>query len=327
MTRKTEMRANGCLLLTALIWGFSFASQRIAAQYMTGFAFNGLRFLMGAAVLLPVMLYIGKKSGSLPHGKRQWKTALLSGISMGIILFAASGMQQIGLETTSAGKAAFITGLYVVLVPVVGIFLKKRNHPSLWAGVVFAAVGLYFICVTQEFTIMTGDLYEIGGAALWTCHILMADRFLQRMDALVLSFLQVATCGVMSLAASLLFENMSWAAFPADAVPPLIYSGIFSVGVAYTLQLIGQKSAKPAHAAILLSMEAVFATIAGFLLLGEDLGGRVYIGCALMITGMLAAQYPVLRSGHVSDRKRGTGETTTAQGSKKQTDGAMENAG
>jgi drug/metabolite transporter (DMT)-like permease len=226
------------------------------------------------------------------HAITQGITAALpGGIIAGCILFMASAFQQTGLATTAAGKAAFITGLYIVLVPLLGIFLKHRISLFTWAGVAAATIGLFLLSVTEQFTIASSDLLLLFGAFLWAVHILVIDHFTKKLDGLQLSLIQFSTCGALSLAAACGFEKISLTGV-YHALVPLLYGGICSVGVAYTLQVLGQRYAKPAHAALILSLESVFAGLGGFLILHEDLGLRGYLGCVLMLTGMLFSQLP-----------------------------------
>lgn len=208
---------------------------------------------------------------------------------MGVVLFIASSLQQIGLSYTSAGKAGFITGLYIVIVPILGLFLKHRISKLTWMSVILAAVGLYFLSVTSSFTMAKGDVFEIIGAFFWAVHILLIDNFTKKADPLKLSFIQFAACSVLSLAVALITENIT-ASGLINAAIPILYGGICSVGIAYTLQAVAQKNAKPSHAAIILSMESVFASIGGLLILHENLGARGYLGCALMLAGVLLSQ-------------------------------------
>jgi drug/metabolite transporter (DMT)-like permease len=283
------MKSNVLLMLTALIWGFAFVAQRVGMQYVGAFTFNGVRFALGSISLIPLLIYFNKKKTAEQAEEATSASALVPGIIAGSILFLAASLQQIGLAYTSAGKAAFITGLYIVLVPLFGIFLKHRIKLSTWAGVALAVVGLYFLSVNEDFSIAKGDFLEIIGAFFWACHILAIDYFTKKVDALKLSFVQFVSCAVLSMAVAFIFEDISISGLK-QALIPILYGGLFSVGIAYTLQVVGQKHAKPSHAAIILSMEAVFAALGGALLLSENLGGRGYVGCALMFAGMILTQ-------------------------------------
>lgn len=284
----TKLSSNLFLFLAAAIWGFAFVAQRIGAQYVGSFTFNGVRFALGSLSLLPLLVYFNKssKAGSVSHTRRAWP----SGILAGIVLFIAASLQQVGVTYTNAGKAAFITGLYIVLVPLLGVFLKHKIRLGTWIGVVVAIVGLFTLSVTERFSIEKGDLLVLIGAFFWAVHILLIDHFTtMNVDALKLSCVQFVTCSILSLAVALGFEKISLHGLLL-ALIPILYGGICSVGIAYTLQVIGQKHAKPSHAAIILSLEAVFASIGGILILHEQLNFRGYLGCALMLFGMLLSQ-------------------------------------
>ncbi len=288
------MKSNAILLLTAAIWGFAFVAQRVGMKYVGAFTFNGVRFALGSLSLVPLIIYFNsKKPAADAEGGREEKapeeSALIPGIIAGLILFCGASLQQIGLAYTTVGKAAFITGLYIVLVPLLGIFLKQRTSINTWIGVVLAVIGLYFLSVNEDLTIGLGDFLEIMGAFFWAVHILVIDRFTKKIDALKLSCIQFVACSLLSMATALIFEDISISGL-GQAIIPILYGGVLSVGVAYTLQVVAQKNAKPSHAAIILSMESVFAALGGALLLHENLGVRGYAGCALMLAGMIFAQ-------------------------------------
>ncbi|KUO77038.1 MAG: hypothetical protein APF77_17390 [Clostridia bacterium BRH_c25] len=287
--KNQEMKSNALLMLTAAIWGFAFVAQRVGMQYVGAFTFNGVRFALGSISLIPLLIYFKKRKAAEPAEDTASASALIPGIIAGTILFLAASLQQIGLAYTTAGKAAFITGLYIVLVPLFGIFLKHRIRMNTWVGVILAVGGLYFLSVNEDFSIAKGDFLEIIGAFFWAAHILTIDYFTKKVDALKLSFVQFAACSVLSMAVALIFEDISVSGLN-QALIPILYGGLFSVGIAYTLQVVAQKNAKPSHAAIILSMETVFAAVGGALLLNENLGGRGYFGCALMFAGMLLTQ-------------------------------------
>lgn len=284
-----RLRSNLLLLLAAAIWGFAFVAQRIGAKYLGSFTFNGVRFALGSISLLPLILFFNKKQKTDTEPAPSTKSSLKAGIIAGFILFIAASLQQLGMTETTAGKAAFITGLYIVLVPVLGIALKHYIRFNTWIGIVIAAVGLYFLCVTESFSIARGDILELIGAFFWAVHILLIDRFTKKVDVLKLSFFQFVTCSILSLIVAGITENITLSGL-WNAGIPILYGGICSVGIAYTLQVVGQKHAQPSHAAIILSMETVFASIGGLIILKENLGVRGYIGCLLMLAGMLLAQ-------------------------------------
>lgn len=303
--RNRHLQSNLLLLLTALIWGFSFVSQTVGMRHLGPFTLNALRFFLGALSLLPILFYFRRKRSKdeersllAAESKGQatvapepvlTRAAVFGGIMIGLVLFAGISFQQIGMMYTSTGKAAFITGMYIVLVPVFGLVLGKRTRRNTWIGVALATVGLFLVCVREDFTIGFGDLLEIIGAGLWAVHILVIDHYSKKFDAILLSFLQFMICSVLSIIAAMLFETISTQSILAAALQ-VLYGGFLAVGVAFTLQVVGQKHADPSHAAIIFSLEAVFAAIGSTILLGENLGVRGYAGCALMLLGMVATQ-------------------------------------
>jgi len=269
----------------------AFVAQRVSLDHLGAFTFNGLRFALGALSLVP-LTFLFKPSG-LTKDQAAWKPALVPGVIAGCVLFAAAGLQQVGLIWTTAGKAAFLTGFYILLVPVFGVFLKR--HPSLgvWLGAALALVGLYFLSITADFTMGFGDGLQLIGAVFWAVHILVIDRFVPTLDPLKLSVVQFAVCSVLSFAVAIPFETFTWVGFQG-ALVPLLYAGFGSVGIAYTLQVVGQRGIAPGPAALILSLETVFAALGGGVLLGETLGPRELWGCALMLAGMVLAQvWPV----------------------------------
>ncbi len=294
------LKANLLLLLTAVIWGFAFVAQRVGAAYVGPFTFNGVRFALGSLSLIPLILFlngrppsVGLQDGSSDRGSL--RIVVPAGLVAGLVLFAGASLQQAGLmyADTTAGKAAFITGLYIVIVPLLGVFVKRYAGLSTWLGAVVALVGLYFVCIKQGFSISFGDLLELVGAFFWAGHILLIDHFTnQKVNALKLACTQYAVCSLLSLATALGFEAITLTGL-RDAAIPILYGGILSVGIAYTLQIFGQKHAQPAPAAIILSLEMVFAAIGGAIVLHEGLGARGIAGCALMFAGMLLSQLQV----------------------------------
>lgn len=288
-----RLGANMLLLLTAAIWGFAFVAQRVGSQYVGAFTFNGVRFALGSISLIPLILYFDKrkKRGSTDEAKVKVnvKKSILPGVVVGIVLYLAAALQQVGLIYTTVGKASFITGLYMVFVPIIGIFLKHKVEKNSWIGVVIAVIGLYLLSVNENFSIAYGDLLEVIGAIFWAIHILTIGYFSSKMDALKLSCIQFATCSFLSLVTALIFEQITMSGI-SQALVAILYGGLLSVGVAYTLQVVAQKNAKPSHAAMILSMESVFGAIGGALLLGESMSSRGYIGCTLIFGGILVSQ-------------------------------------
>lgn len=289
----SALKSNLLLLLAAAIWGLAFVAQRVGMDHIGPFAFNGIRFVLGSLSLLPLILHLRRKPQPTRPGNSI--NAVKAGILAGLVLFAGASLQQIGLIYTTAGKAAFITCLYIVLVPILGIFLKHCISRTTWFSSLLALGGLYLLCVKENFSVSYGDLLELVGALFWSVHILLIDHFANRVDVLKLSLYQFMTCALLSLGTAFCLETITREGVEG-ALIPLLYGGIFSVGIAYTLQVLGQKYSPPSHAAIILSMETVFATIGGFLLLDERLGVKELTGCALMLAGMLLTQLQSLCS-------------------------------
>jgi drug/metabolite transporter (DMT)-like permease len=297
-----RLSANMLLLLTAVIWGFAFVAQRVGSQYVGAFTFNGIRFALGSISLIPLIIYFNRRSKSNGNSKDNAylnpKRTILYGALVGIALYAGATLQQIGLIYTTAGKASFITGLYIVLVPIAGIFLKHKTGRNAWLGVLLAVVGLYLLSVNENFSIGYGDMLEVIGAVFWTMHILIIDYFSKKMDALVLSCIQFATCSILSLITAFIFETITLSGI-SNALIPILYGGLLSVGVAYTLQVVAQKNAKPSHVALILSMESVFGAIGGAVILGETMSRRGYIGCILIFGGILVSQIKLSPRKHI----------------------------
>lgn len=277
-----RVRADLLLTLSAAIWGFAFVAQRIGMEHVGPLSFNGIRFLIGALVLVPVIK--ARRAQAAP-----WRDDLRRGLALGLVLFCGATLQQVGLVWTTAGKAGFITGLYVVLVPILGRLAGQRTARATWAGAILAVLGLYLLTVTGRVIPSRGDLLVLGGAVFWALHVLLVGQYSPRTDPIRLAALQFAVCGGLSLVAAIVRETTTPAAVTA-ALPSILYTGLLSTGVAYTLQVVAQRQAPPAHAAIILSFEAVFALLGGALILDETLGARGLVGCAVMLAGMVVAQ-------------------------------------
>ncbi|ATP11249.1 EamA family transporter [Aeromonas salmonicida] len=281
------MRSNMMLLMAAAIWGLGFVAQRLGMDHMGPYTFNGLRFLLGAASLLPLLWWLKSRQ---PAGQSDDRRLLLTGgLLAGAVLFSAASLQQVGLLYTTAAKAGFITGLYIILVPVIGLALRHKTGTNTWVGALIAMAGLYYLSVTEDFTIGYGDLLQVAGALFWAIHLLVLDHYSSRVAPIRLASVQFLVCGLLSLAVAFTIE-MPTISGAVAGWQALLYAGLVSVGVGYTLQVVGQRGAHPAHAAIILSLETVFAAIGGVLLLGEILDERAIVGCALMLAGMLISQ-------------------------------------
>ncbi|MEE4358346.1 MAG: DMT family transporter [Desulfococcaceae bacterium] len=293
---KQVFKSNCLLMLTATIWGLAFVAQRMGMDHVGPFTYNGIRFALGSISLLPLLYMVRRQEKKYHFDTPESKTVILSGLLLGCALFAGASLQQVGLVYTTAGNAGFITGLYVVIVPLLGLFWKQRTDSGTWIGAVLAAVGLYFLSVTDSFTIAFGDLLELIGAFFWAGHVLLIAWMSPKINAIRLSLVQFAVCSVLSLLTAFVFEEIRMQGI-MDAAVPIFYGGFCSVGIAYTLQVVAQKYAKPAHAAIILSMESPFAAVGGWIILQEILTGRAFFGCAMMLAGMLVSQlYPHIRA-------------------------------
>lgn len=289
--KQGTVKADILLVLTATIWGFAFVAQRVGMDYVGPFTFNAVRFALGSLSLLPLILLLQKR-----HSKPEViskKPVLPGAIMAGSALFAGASLQQAGLVYTTAGKAGFITGLYVVIVPLLGLFWKQRPRAGTWLGAILAAVGLYFLSITEEFSISFGDLLVLISAFFWAGHVLLIGWLAPRTDSLKLASAQFAVCSLLSFATAFAIETVAIETI-MQALVPILYGGLGSVGIAYTLQVIAQRDANPAHSAIILSLEGVFAAIGGWLLLSEVLSMRSLFGCALMLGGMLLSELSVL---------------------------------
>lgn len=289
------------LFLTAMIWGFAFVAQKSGSEHVGAFVYNGVRFALGAASLIPVVLIFERDKPS----RKKLSDTVKYGMIVGAILCSASALQQIGIEITqSAGKAGFITGLYTVLVPIVSLILyKQRNGITTWIGATVAVVGLFLLSVSDDFTVGVGDLVLLCGAFFYTAHIISVDRFVERVSPLKFSMVQFATCAAINLLLGVFFDTYDLEAIRAATVP-ILYSGIGSVGVAYTLQVLAQKRVAPTPAAIIMSTEAVFSAIGGAIILNETMPPRGYVGCALIFCGIILAQLKLgKREGELQDER------------------------
>ena len=297
--KSRTVKSDLLLLLASAIWGFAFVAQRKGMEFIGPFTFNGIRFALGSLWLIPFLSQ--KRSGSVPATELQTSVKMnpvFAGILLGIILFGGASLQQIGIIYTTAGKAGFITGLYVIIVPVFGIFLKKPSKPITWIAAVLATIGLYFLSVKGDFLISKGDLVVLLSAFFWAGHVQFIDWLVNRYQPLLLAFLQFITCSVLSLLAAFYFETIDLSLI-WKAVIPILYAGLLSVGMGYTLQLLGQREAHPSHAAIILSLESVFAVLGGFVLLNEFMQFREILGCSLMLCAMILSQIRLKKSRRV----------------------------
>lgn len=297
-------RNQGLLVLTSFLWGISFVSQRTGGDVLGGYTFNCVRSFIGSFVLIFAIALLDKLklTERKPTTKEEKKTLLTGGIACGIILCIATNLQQMGIVLgTSAGKAGFLTACYIVLVPILGIFLKKKCGLNVWVSVGITVIGLYLLCMKESLSIQTSDFLVIICAFVFSCHILVVDHFSPLVDGVRMSCIQFLTCGVITAFPMFLvdmkhsFHNLdAWIAgfYTWDAWIALLYAGIFSCGVAYTLQIIGQQGVNPTVASLLMSLESVFSVLAGFVLLHERMSIREVFGCIMIFIAVVLAQLP-----------------------------------
>nr|WP_298143726.1 DMT family transporter [uncultured Pseudomonas sp.] len=282
------LRADLLMLSTAIIWGTVFVAQRLGMDAVGPFLYSGLRFSLAALVLLPLLPLLERRaSDSAPPPLN--RHLLLGGGLMGLALALGINLQQVGLLFTSVTNSGFITGLYVIIVPLLGLFIGHKTGLGIWLGASLAVVGMFLLSVGDGFQVASGDWLQLAGAFVWGIHVLMVGFFARRHDPLRLAIVQFIICAAISLLLALWFEEIRLSMI-ITAGPAILYGGLLGVAVGFTLQVIAQKHAIASHAAIILSLEAVFAALAGAILLNESLDLRGYIGCALMFGGMLVAQ-------------------------------------
>ncbi|MDD6616742.1 MAG: DMT family transporter [Lachnospiraceae bacterium] len=309
--KNTSLRNPLMLLLTAVIWGVAFVAQSVGMEYIGPFTFNCVRCLIGGVVLIPCIWILGRVRGSetvsgteesekragkngkteRAYRKNERRILLTGGLCCGLALFVASNLQQFGIQYTSVGKAGFITAMYIVLVPVLGVFLKKKIGLKVWISVALAVVGLYLLCITEGFSVGLGDLLVLLCAFVFAVHILVIDYFSPKTDGVRLSCIQFLVCGVLSGICMMIAEQPDMGAI-LQAWMPVLYAGVMSCGVAYTLQIIGQKGMDPTVASLILSLESVVSVLAGWALLGQSLSARELFGCVLMFGAIILAQLP-----------------------------------
>lgn len=296
MNRKFVLRQSLLLLLTATIWGVAFVAQSVGMEYIGPFTFNAVRNAIGALVLIPCIGFLRRirteEEKQKSADKQEKKTLVVGGVSCGVLLFAASNLQQVGIQYTTVGKAGFITAMYIVMVPLLGIFLKKKAGARVWCAVAIAVVGLYMLCVTGgSFSLQKGDLLVLICAVAFSIHILVVDYFAPRVDGVKMSCMQFFVCALLSGICMFLFESPEPARI-LQAWVPVLYAGVLSCGVAYTLQIVGQKGMNPTVASLILSLESVVSVIAGWLILKQQLSNRELIGCCLMFAAIILVQLP-----------------------------------
>ena len=279
------------LFTAAVVWGFAFVAQRLGADHVGAFTFNGARFLLGALSLIPIIFFAEKRSSDPSEDKKKYKKSILAGCAAGVFLFAASYLQQLGIALTdSAGKSGFITGLYMIIVPIIGKFMKKKTGITTWIGAVLGVAGLFLICMTGGgLTFTRGDVLLVLCAVLFAGHIIIIDCFGNKIYSLRFAMTQYIVCTILNFALAFILEDISISGI-RDAALPIAYCGFMSVGVAYTCQIIGQKYTEPTSASIILSTESVFSAIGGAIILSERMLPQAYLGCVLIMCGIILSQ-------------------------------------
>lgn len=285
------MKNNILLVLTALIWGCTFVAQSVGMDFVGPFTFNMARFLIGAIVLLPVIWFMDRQRKTGAEKGAGQKTLIIGGICCGIALAVASTLQQWGILFTTVGKAGFITAMYIVIVPLLGIFIGKKVRPLIIGCVAIAVVGFYFLCMTESLRLGLGDFLVLLCAIAFSIHILVIDHFSPKVDGVKMSAIQFLTAAIISAVPTLLWEQPVFTEI-LQAWQPVLYAGVMSCGVAYTLQIIAQKNADPTVASLLLSLESVFSVLAGWVLLGQELSLKELFGCVLIFCAIILAQLP-----------------------------------
>lgn len=288
-----RMQGNIMLLITAMIWGSAFVAQSKGMEYIGPFTFNVMRNFIGGIVLLPVIALFSRGKKYEPEEKKQLnKNTLIGGVCCGLVLFLASSFQQYGLVHTTAGKAGFITALYIVIVPLLGVFMGKRVPKIIWGCVALAIAGFWLLCIKEGFTVGLGDLMVLICALFYSVHIVTIDHFSPKVDGVKMSCIQFFTAGVVSIIPMLLWEEPQASAI-MDAIWTILYAGVLSSGVAYTFQIIAQRHTEPTVATLLMSLESVFAALSGWLILNERLLPKELLGCVLVFIAVILAQIPL----------------------------------
>lgn len=292
---KQQIKSSLILLLTATIWGVAFVAQSVGMEYIGPFTFNAIRCVLGGLVLIPVILVLKKKkdTGAENQEKEDKKTLWAGGIACGVILCIASNLQQFGIMEASVGKSGFFTALYIVMIPVIGIFIGKRPGIKLWFCVALAVVGMYLLCMKDgSFTIERADIMLLLCALVFSFHILVVDYFSPKVDGVKMSCIQFFVCGVLSAVGMLFTETPDISNIQA-AWLPLLYAGLLSCGVGYTLQIVGQKGINPVIASLIMSLESVISALAGWVILGQVLSPKEILGCVLMFVAIIITQIPI----------------------------------
>lgn len=287
--KKMKLSSSLMLFMAALIWGFAFAFQSQGMDYMGPMTFNGTRFLIGAFVLVPVIFIFRKPGEKKKITKDDMKVTITGGVVCGLCLFAASSLQQVGIQYTSVGKAGFLTTLYIILVPIIGIFFKKKASVMVWIGAILSVIGMYLLCVSETMSINKGDVFAFCCAIVFAFHILSVDYFSPKTNGIVLSCVQFLTSGICAMVCAFIWEQPTLIEI-INGIVPLLYVGIMSSGVAYTLQILGQKNADPTIASLIMSLESAVSVLGGWMILGQKLSPKELLGCLLMFIAVIGVQ-------------------------------------
>lgn len=290
---KNSIKGNIILILTAFIWGTAFVAQSVGMDYVGPFTFITSRYIIGGIFLIPCIFLLDKLNRN--NNKNAYdgnkKTLYIGGCSCGIVLFVASSFQQIGMQYTTVGKSGFITALYIIIVPILGLLFKKKVQKRVWFSVIIALIGLYLLCMKENFEISRGDFLILMCALCFSIHILVIDKFSPLVDGVRMSCIQFFVAGILGVIPMFIFEKPELSSL-IQAYSPILYAGVMSSGVAYTLQIIGQKYTSPVMATLIMSLESVFAALSGWLILGEILSVKELIGCILVFSAIIIAQLP-----------------------------------
>ena len=277
------------LFMAALIWGFAFAFQSQGMDYMGPMTFNGTRYFIGAAVLVPVIFLLRRPGKKKALSKQDVKVTVLGGVVCGLCLFGASSLQQFGIQYTSVGKAGFLTTLYIILVPIIGIFFKKKVSVVVWIGAILSVIGMYLLCVSETMSLNKGDILAFCCAIIFAFHIMAVDYFAPKTNGVVLSCIQFLTSGTCAMIVAFIFEKPTMTEI-VNGIIPLLYVGVMSSGVAYTLQVLGQKNADPTIASLIMSLESAVSVLGGWLILHQKLTVKELLGCLLMFIAVIGVQ-------------------------------------
>lgn len=290
---KSNIKGNLILMLTAFIWGTAFVAQSVGMEFVGPFTFITTRYIIGGIFLLPCMWLLHRinKREICEKDSNQMKNLIIGGVSCGVILFISSSFQQIGMQYTTVGKSGFITALYIIIVPILGILFKKKVHARVWISAIIALVGLYLLCINEKLQISRGDFLIFMCACCFSIHILIVDKFSPIVDGVRMSCIQFFVASILGVIPMVLFEKPELSNL-LQAYSPILYAGVMSSGVAYTLQIIGQKYTSPVMATLIMSLESVFAALSGWIILGELFSLKEFIGCVLVFVAIIFAQLP-----------------------------------